>query len=104
MLAAGSTGAKDVDAHVVGVDLHGHVVLYFRGDLDQGEGSVPAVRGIERAEPDQAVHSTLTLEPPVGALAGDPHRRRLQSRLLAHRLLDEVDAETTPLGPAQEHA
>src|SRR3972149_1980725 len=104
MLAAGAAGPIRVDAQVLLIDLHRHVIGDFGHHLDQGEAGVPALLGVERADPHQAVHSPLALQPPVGPATVDRDRDALEARLFALGLVENLGAVAVSLSPAQVHA
>ena len=103
VLAAGPAGAVRVDPQVVLVDLDRRLVGQERRDDDLRERGVAAVGAVERAQPHQPVHAALGLEEPVGVLALDGERRRLEAGLLARARLDELGLEAAILRPAEVH-
>ena len=62
------------------------------------------MRRVERREPHEPVDAALGLERPVGVLAVDGDRGRLEARLLPRARLDDLGLEAASLGPAQVHA
>ena len=93
VLAAGAARAVGVDAEVGLVDLDVDVVGDERADDHLRERRVAPVRLVERREAHEPVHAALGLEDPVGVLALDGERRRLEARLLAGRGLDQLGLE-----------
>ena len=85
------------------VDVDVDVVVHLGGDEDRGERGVTAVAGIERGLANEAVHSGLGAEPPVGVVARDADGDALHPRHLARRLLEQLRVEAAVLGPAKVH-
>jgi hypothetical protein len=56
------------------------------------------------ADPDQAVHPAFGLGIAIGVLALDQQSRRLDARLLAGMIVDQLDLHAVALGPARVHA
>ena len=104
MLAAGAARSEDVGADVVGVDLDRDRVLDLGGHLDEDERRVPAMGGVERADPDEAMDAVLALEEAVGPRPRDADGGRLDARLIPHQLLEELDRHRCSSRPAQVHA
>src|SRR4051794_6154712 len=104
VLAARARRAVGIHLQVVGVDLDLAGVLDDGRDLNAREARLPPMGGVERAQPHQAVHAFLGRVQAVGVLAADPERRGLYARLLPRAGLEQLDAETTLLGPAHLHA
>ena len=77
-----------------------------RSGLDDhlGERGVAAVRLVERRQADEPVLAALGLEDPVGVLALDRERRRLEAGLLARARLEQLGLEAAVGGPAEVHA
>ena len=82
MLTAGALGAIRVDADVVVLDLHIDLVTHLGHHVDTGERSLSASVRIEGADPDQPVRAPFGLERPVGSIAGDRERGRLDARFV----------------------
>ena len=89
--------SSDVD-----LDLGG--VLDHRRHLDPGERRLAAVGGVERRQAHEPVHALLGAVEPVGVLALDPERRRLDAGLLPRADLEQLDLEAALLGPLHLHA
>ena len=105
VLAAGARRAVGVDAQVLLVDLDLVGEVLQEGDhVERGEAGLAPVLGVERRDPDQAVHAALGREQAVGEAAPDDEGGREQARLLALGRLVDLDAEAAPLGPARVHA
>ena len=79
-------------------------LLQHRDDIERGERRVPALLRIERADPHQAMHAALTLQPAVGPATVDRHRDALQPGLLALGLIEDLGSIPVPLSPAKVHA
>ena len=77
--------------------------LEQRRDDHLREARVAAVRLVERALADEPVLAALGLEDPVGVLAAERERRRLDPVLLARARLDHLGLEAAVVGPAQVH-
>src|SRR5918999_6110695 len=71
VLTARPRGPVGVYLQVLLVDFDLYPVVYDRGDGDRGEARVPPRRGVERADPHQAVHPPLRREKPEGVLPRD---------------------------------
>ena len=99
----GPDDAEDVHAKLVVPDDHLDV-LDLRHDRDRREGRVPALGGVEGRDPHQPVDAGLALQVPVGVLAGDLERRRLDPGLVAGEHVDDLDLVAAPLRPAGVHA
>jgi hypothetical protein len=104
VLAARTTRAENISAHVVGIDLDCDGVLDLRGHLDEHEGRVAAVRRVEGADAHEAMHAVLAFEQAICPGAGDADRRGLDARLIADRLLEKLHRHAVFLGPEQVHA
>ncbi len=63
-----------------------------------------AVGAVERRLPHEPVDAALGLHDPVGVLALDGERRRLEPRLLPRARLDQLGLEAAVVGPAEVHA
>ena len=83
MLAAGAAGPVGIDLEVVVVDLDVAASLDHGRDLNPGEARLPAVGGVERRQAHETVDALLGAVEPVGVLALDAERGRLDARLLA---------------------
>ncbi len=68
-LPARAAGAVDVDAQVVGVDLHVDLLGLGQHQDARGRGVDPAL-GLGHRHPLDAVHAALELQPGVGGIAG----------------------------------
>ena len=104
MLAAGPRGAISVDSAIDLVDFDLYPVVDDRIDPNRGEARVPARIGIERGNAHQPVHARLGFQPAMRVVALDDDRRRLDAGLIPIRLLNQLDVELSPLGPAHVHA
>jgi hypothetical protein len=104
VLAARSRGAVGVDAYVGVVDLHVHVLVDERPNVNLGEAGVTPRRGVEGRDPHQAVDAALGGEEPVCVLAPGDEGGRLQARLLPGGGLLHLHPEAALLRPAQVHA
>ena len=104
VLPAGTARAVGVDPQVGLVDLDVDVFRQERRDDHLGEGRVPAVRLVERRQPDEPVHAALRLQDSVGVVALHRERRGLEPRLLPRAGLQQVGREAALVGPAQVHA
>ena len=71
MLTTGALRAICVDAEVVLVDLYLGLVPEIGDDDYSGKGRVASGLGVERADPDQPVDSSLGFQRPVGPVAFD---------------------------------
>ena len=103
VLAAGAARAVGVDAEVLVGDLDLDVVVDLGRDVDRGKRRVPALRRVERRDPDEPVDAHLALEVAVGVVADDVQRRALQARLLAVLPVDELGLPAAALGEAHVH-
>src|SRR4029079_15567174 len=99
VLAAGAAGAIGVDAEVLLLDLDLDVLVELRPHEDRRERRVPARRGVEGTDADEAVHADLRREVPVGVLALDEHGRALAPRLLPRLEVDDVALVAPPVAP-----
>ena len=104
VLPAGAAGPERVDLEVGVVDLDLDGVVHHRIDPHAGKAGLPARRRIERADPHQAMHPGLGLQPAIGIQPRHLKRRRLDARLLAVALFQQLDLAAMPLGPARIHA
>ena len=104
VLAARARGAIRVDAAVALVDVDLDAVVDHRIDPNAREARVPARVRIERRDAHQPMHARFGLQPAVGVMALDHDRRRLDARLVAGRLFDDLDIELAALRPAHVHA
>ncbi len=103
-LAAGTAGAVDVDAQVVGVDLD---VDLLRLGVDEHPGGrgVDAPLRLGRGHPLHPVHAALELQPPPGAVAPlDGDRDVFVSAQVGVLRVDDLGLVAGPLGEAQVHA
>ena len=103
VLAAGAGAAVGVDAQLVRPDVDLGLGLDLRGRIDEREGGLTAFLEIERRDPHEAMGPPLVLQVPVGVVAIDRERRALEARLFTRRALEDLGAESAPLGPAQVH-
>src|SRR5918998_4906547 len=103
VLTTRSGGPVGVDLQVLLVDLDVYLIVYDRGDGDRGEARVPPRRGVERADPHQAVYPPLRREQPEGVLPRDGEGRALYAGLVAFGVLDDLEPEAPTLGPAPVH-
>ena len=69
MLSARATGPEDLHSEVVRVDAHFHFTVNCWHDLNQSEGGVAAVGGVEGRNTDKPVNAALSLEVAVGVVA-----------------------------------
>ena len=104
MLAAGARRAVGVGAHVRLVDVDLDRVVDHRIDPDAGERGVPARVAVEGRDAHQPVHARLGLQPAIGVRALDLQRRRLDARLLAGVVFEDLDLVAVLLRPARVHA
>ena len=104
VLAAGAGRAVGVDAAVALVDLDLDLVVDDRIDPDRGEAGVaPGVRSrTARCAPADGRPTRSSAS--HGRCALDDDRRRLDARLIARGLFDQLDLELSALGPARVHA
>src|SRR5215207_8604987 len=65
---------------------------------------MPPRAGVEGADPDEAVHPALGSQEPERVLPGDGEGGALYAGLLALGVLDDLEPEAPPLGPAPVHA
>ena len=103
VLPAGPARPVGVDLELALVDLDVDVVVDLGIDPHRGEAGVAPRRAVERADPDQPVHPAFGLGIAIGVLALDQQRRRLDPRLLAGMVVDQLDLHAVPLGPAGIH-
>ena len=103
VLAAGALGAVGVHADLVPVQLDRDVLVRLGHHLDEAEGGLAPVLGIERADPDQAVDAPLRAEPAVRAPSVDGDGHALEAGLLALLLVDDLRLPAVPLRPPEVH-
>src|SRR5215211_8705388 len=104
VLAAGPRGPVGVHLEVFFVDLDLDGLAQDGRDGDGSEAGVPPRAGVEGADPDETVHAALGRQEPEGVLPGDGEGGALYARLLTLRILDDLEPEAPPLGPAPVHA
>ena len=104
VLAAGAAGAVGVDAKVVGLDVDLDLFVDLGIDEDGGEGGVPARVGVERRDAHQPMHADFRAQQPVGILALDGKRSRLETGFLTRQAIGDLRLEAVPLDPTQVHA
>ncbi len=103
MLAAGALGAVGVDPQVVVQDLDLGVLGKERRHDHGREGSVAAVRLVERALANEPVLPALRFQDPVGVFAADREGRGLEACLFPGARLEQVDLEAAVRAPALVH-
>ncbi len=103
VLTAGAARSVGVDAEILVFDFDLDVLRQFRPDEQRRERRVPARGLVERGYPDEPVHARLGKQHPVGVIAGNRHRRALDTCLVARLEIDDVALEPAPLRPAQVH-
>src|SRR5215207_5604753 len=103
VLPASPRGPVRIDLQVLLVNLDLHLVVYDGGDGDRGEARVPPATGVERADPDEPVDAALRREEPESVLPRDSEGGALYPGLLTLGVLDDLEGETAPLGPAPVH-
>jgi hypothetical protein len=104
VLTAGAGGAVGVDPNVVVVDDDLTVVLELGHHLDQGEGGVPSVGGVERGEADESMGTGFAAGVAVGKGATELDRRVFDSGFLAVGGVQNLRFEVAAIGPPQIHA
>jgi hypothetical protein len=100
VLTARARGAIGVDAQVAFAIFDLDIVVDDRIDPDAGERGVPPCGRVVRADADQAVDAALGLGIAIGVLALQQQRGRLDPRLLARMLVDQLDLQPVPPAPA----
>src|SRR5215207_6542395 len=103
VLPASPRGPVRIDLQVLLVNLDLHLVVYDGGYGDRGEARVPPATGVERADPDEPVDAALRREEPESVLPRDSEGGALYPGLLTLGVLDDLEGETAPLGPAPVH-
>src|SRR5579862_7262171 len=101
VLSAGPGRAEGVYADVVVVDLDVGRIVEQGSDDDLREARVPAVRRVERAQAHEPMLTTLGLEDPVGVVAANGQRRRLDPVLLPRARLEDLRLEAAALRPPE---
>src|SRR5438876_6495056 len=104
VLAAVPARAVDVDAKVVGVDLHFGRVGRLGQHFDEGERRMARVSGVERREPDETMDAAFAPQIAEGVRARDFDCGALDAGLFAGHQVDDVRSEAALLAPAQVHA
>src|SRR5918998_1842444 len=100
VLTAGPRGPVGIYLEIFLLDLDLDGLADDGRDGDGGETGVPPRAGVERADPDETVHPALGGQEPEGVLPGDGEGGALYASLFAFRVLDNLEPEAPPLGPA----
>ena len=103
VLTARARRAIGIDAQIGFVDLDVDVVVDLGIDPDAGEAGVAPRRAVVGADPDQPVDAAFGLQIAVGIFALDQDRRRLDPRLFARMMVDQIDLHPVALAPARVH-
>src|SRR5215207_6111705 len=104
VLAAGPGGPVSIHLEILLLDLDLDGLADDRRDGYRGEAGVPPCAGVERADPDEAVHPALGGQKPESVLSGNCEGGALYARFLAFRVLDNLEIEAASLGPPAVHA
>ncbi len=104
VLSPGPRRTIGVDPDIIRFEVDLRIVLDLRDHLDQREGGVPPVRGVERRDADEPVRAALTLEQAVGVGTLHFDRRVLDARLFTIGGVKQIGLEAAPLAPAEVHA
>ena len=104
VLPAGTRRPIGIDAQVAFVHLNLDRVVHDRVHPHAGKARLPPRRRVERANPHQPMHPRLRFQPAIRVRAGHLQRRRLDTRLLALALLQQLDFVAMLLRPARVHA
>src|SRR5919107_1301055 len=104
VLAAGPRGPVGVHLELFLLDLHLDGLAYDGCDGDGGEAGVPPRAGVEGADPDETMHPALGGQEPEGVLPGDGEGGALYPGLFTFGVLDNLQPEALPLGPALVHS
>ena len=99
-----AAGAVHVDAQVVGLDRHLGRVVDLGQHFDQRKRCLAGIAGIERRQPDQAMHAGLGLGKAIRILAAQLDRRAFDTGLIALALVEQRNLEAAALSPAHVHA
>jgi hypothetical protein len=106
MLAACASGTHRADLEVFVPDLDlalAELVAEVRHDTHPREGGVPALVGVEGADPDQSVNPVLGAEITVGVGPACHEGRVFDPGFVARLLAEELGLEAAPLTPAEVH-
>ena len=107
MLAAGAPGTHRADLEVFVADLDlafGQLLAEVRHDTHPSERGVPALVGVEGADPDQSVHAVLGAQIAVGVGPSGHERGVLDPRFVPRLLAEELRLEAATLTPTKVHA
>ena len=104
VLTTGAGGTEHLHFHVLGADLHLHVVGQVGHDLNGGKGGLAAGIGVEGRDAHQAVDTVLPPQVAVGVLAGDHNGGGLDAGLVAVLIVQRLPLEALALRPAGVHA
>jgi len=102
-LTTGSGRAEDVDPQILFVDVHVVALLDDRGHLDACERRLPTGLVVERADPDQPMHTVLAAQGAVRKRHLDLEGRALDAGLFRLGGVHHLGRVAVPLGPAQVH-
>ena len=86
-----------------GISPISHVVLDLGQHLDQREGGVAPLLGVEGADAHEPVDASLGAQEAVRTAPVDVDGGALDARLLALELVHDLGPEPVPLGPAEVH-
>ena len=92
-----------VDSQFTLVDLDLDVVVDLGINPYTGEAGVAPCRAVVRADPHQPMNPAFGLQIAIGVLALDQQRRRLDARLFARMMIDQLDLHAVTLAPAAVH-
>src|SRR5687768_7428542 len=102
ILPARARGAIDIHLDVRRVDLYFCIIHgYLREHFDQGERSMPAVRGIEGREAHETMNALFRTEVAKGILTVDRDGHALDPGLLALGYVEDLGLISLCLCPAQ---
>ena len=103
MLTTCAAASVSVDAQILLVDLHIHVLLDIRHHIQRNKGSLSFSLGIEGGNTHQSVHTLLRLQIAIGIQSIDLKSHRLDTGLVTVQVIQHLQLKPLALRPSGIH-
>ena len=103
MLSTGTTASIGIDTEILLVNLHIHILLNIRHDIQRHKGSLPLSLRVKRGNTNQSVYSFFRFQIAVSIETVDLKRDGLDSRLVAVQIIQHFNGKALALRPPGIH-